>query len=172
MIDHMKSGDLKSFSDELDMLVEPDKRNLAELLYHVIELVKDDFVKNILENGADPNLIGKSYQWRPVSLAIEFEQLSILQLLIGAGAAIKTNDSSGLTPLHLAVDLEADTAHQLHQIPVPTFSRCLLGAGADPEAKDLQGVSVFELAEQYSYSSFISLAQAKSEIGSLSTDAI
>jgi ankyrin repeat protein len=66
-------------------------------------------------------------------------------------------DDAGMTPLHLAVDVEADGARQLGESPDVETTRLLLELGADPDAADQRGKTPRTLAEEYAHEGALSL---------------
>lgn len=81
---------------------------------------------------------------------------SIVQLLLNAGAEIHlyTQDNSGQTPLHIAVEMQ----------DVRT-ARYLLDKGASPDTQDLGEVTPLQLAVRHKHSAMILLLFPKSRLG-------
>ena len=78
-------------------------------------------------------------QWTPLHNAVEHEQLARVTELVGPGADLHAIDAAGWTPLHLAVDVVGDSAHQTGTEPDVAVIELLLRLGADPDRADVQG---------------------------------
>lgn len=116
-----------------------------------------DTVRDLLDAGLSPNSAMNDQKWRPLHLAAEHQRADIAALLLEAGADPNTPDQTGFTPLHLAVDSEADAVRQTGCRPTPGVSRILLEKGADPNRPDKTGASPLDLAESYDYRAFLAL---------------
>lgn len=85
-----------------------------------------DIVRNLLNNGADPNHQNQMDQF-PLLLALWQDNMEMFDLLLSKGAKINMV-SEGKTLLHFAM-IDAK----------PDFVKRLLALGADPNAKDNEG---------------------------------
>ena len=74
-----------------------------------------------------------------------------MEILLQFGASVDLCDESGATPLHHAVDVVADTAHQMGLEPNPAMLTALLRAGANPDVRDTYGETPIDVAKGYSY---------------------
>ncbi|KAK6140445.1 hypothetical protein DH2020_025829 [Rehmannia glutinosa] len=87
---------------------------------------QQDSVKVLLEHNANPNAKTED-EITPLLSAVAAGSLTCLELLIKAGATVNVT-AGGATPLHIA----ADGGN-------PEIIKCLLKAGADPDAIDEDG---------------------------------
>ena len=91
-------------------------------------------VEDLLRRGANPNAcdaVGISV----LNEAVEQGHSAIVERLIRAGADVNHRTPDGWTPLHHAVDAEADAFLQVGKPRDLAVIRLLLQAGADPHAK-------------------------------------
>ena len=146
MLNYIQSHDFKSFAEQLNKYETLHSDDLVEWLSASVIEGLEPFVALLLAKGANPNSLSRGAWWNPIHLAIEYGHIAVFEILIKAGADVENPDGSGFTPLHHAVDMEADGAYQLGEEPTPEFSRRLLEAGANPLATDTSGMSVMELA--------------------------
>lgn len=89
-----------------------------------------NMVRLLLEHNADPNAceivpVGGA---APLHLAVEHDFLSIVEMLLRAGASTLSQNARGLTPLHVAA-----------QEGRAEITRLLLDHGADPNLRDFTG---------------------------------
>jgi len=106
-----------------------------------------EIAKLLLEAGADPNAAENHRRSRPLHYAadgyvisklwIEKNQVTMIKILLKAGAEINAQDKNGATPLHRAVRTRCAAA-----------VKCLLDAGADTMIKNKPGSTAFHLAVQ------------------------
>jgi ankyrin repeat protein len=128
---------------------------LADALVAAVTCGKVEMVQALLAKGADPNRPSGEAGWDAMHVAVEHEMDAVIPVLVSAGAKLNGCDGSGMTPLHLAVDIEADGAHQSGEEPTARLTALLLGLGADPEAPDIRGRTVLSLAEDYEHEAAI-----------------
>ncbi len=135
------------------------QEELAEALLEAIRSRSATFVSLLLQGGADPNM---SYEGRsPLACAVEHEQIGIVRLLVENGANVNNADEGGFTPLHLAVDIEADGAYQADIEPSTELTALLLRYGADPGLPDHSGQTPLRLAEEYGHIGAVELLRRK-----------
>lgn len=87
-------------------------------------------IAQLLRAGADPNVrdrLGRT----PLIVAIRKRNLGLARLLVAAGARVQDRDARGRSALHFAADL-----HQPRELV-----QWLSGEGADPNARDEEGVT-------------------------------
>lgn len=128
---------------------------LSQELSDAITNNNTNLVAELISGDVDLNRACNHLGWSPLHVAIEHGYSDIIKALLVAGADINIQDKSGFTPLHLAVDVEADGAIQNDETPVPEFSLILLNQGADITIPDKDGKSTVELAVQYQYAAFL-----------------
>ena len=163
----MKTGIIKHLADgnevaAIQALNDSDNLEIdfvGEALALAIKKGFGNLAEKLLEKGALPDLVAVGQRWNGVHLAIEYHEKEILRSMVSIGADVNCRDKDGLTPLHHAVDVEADYAHQHGIEPVPSLTSILLKAGADHTAKDQDGKSVSEFAIEYGYEALIKLLQ-------------
>jgi ankyrin repeat protein len=110
----------------------------------------------LLEHGATPNCQPCDHM-PPLFLAVEQRNPGLVRLLCSHGADVNYRYDVDWTPLHLAVDVEADTAWQRREAPSTEMVELLLALGADPGAKDVAGRTPLNIAEDYGFSRAIDL---------------
>jgi ankyrin repeat protein len=106
-----------------------------------------EIAKMLLAAGANPNSAENHRRSRPLHYAAdgyviselwnEKNQVTMIRLLLKAGAEINAQDKNGATPLHRAVRTRCSEA-----------VKCLLDAGADTTIKNKPGSTAFHLAVQ------------------------
>lgn len=89
--------------------------------------------------------------------AIEQGNRALVEILCQHGADVNFRDRSGTTPLHRAVDTEADAACQMDQAPSLEIIKVLLELGADPNGETSPGNTSLSIAERYGFSDVIEL---------------
>ena len=115
----------------------------STLLYYAVQQGKTDFVKIILENGADPNLImrmedetcfGTILNGPPNGAMKRIRDIEIVKLLVEHGADINSINSYGTTPIWYAQTVE--------------IAEFLLKSGADICVKNKKGESLAQVNEK------------------------
>jgi ankyrin repeat protein len=107
-------------------------------------------VIDLLAAGSDPNEID-GLGWNPLLYAVLAADLSIVDLLITAGANLDGAAPDGATPL-----IKAALWGHIDIV------RALLDAGADPQRRDRGGWSALEIAEAGHFPDVASLLRAES----------
>jgi ankyrin repeat protein len=98
-----------------------------------------NIVRILLDAGANPCLADES-GYTPLHLAAELgEAPSVYLLSLSKVVQVNVTTKQGLTPLHCAVNNDLDDTD---------IVRLLLKKGAEPEAKDNNGLSCLQLAKQ------------------------
>jgi ankyrin repeat protein len=112
----------------------------------------------LLDYGAEPN--GRPTEHLPaIHCAVEGQHEKIVDLLAQRGADVNLPTENGFTPLHLAVDIEGDSAWQRGITPSGELTALLLQLGANPGVMDAQGRTPLSIAEQYQHARAIQLLQ-------------
>ncbi|NVB36409.1 ankyrin repeat domain-containing protein [Pseudenhygromyxa sp. WMMC2535] len=144
------------------MHTRPDAADVFNAVVACIEGDKADMLSVLLANGVDANLRIPGHDWTLLHLAAEHQSAATLALLLERDADVKMVDASGCTPLHHAVDIEADAAHQADGTPEPILTHLLLRAGADPRAKDAEGKTPIDIAREYDYAAALTAMESVS----------
>lgn len=105
----------------------------------------------LISKGGDPNEVDddkiSNLAWASIS-----NRVSIVQSLLAHGAQVNTVDRFGMTPLLYAASINhGDTA----------VMEKLIAAGADPTAKNKEGLTAFDLAKTYHHDAMVKLLAAK-----------
>lgn len=106
-----------------------------------------DTVVAMLAEGVDLDWRHPSHGWTALHAAVENDQLEVVRKLVAAGSNLEALDTSGWTPLCLAVDAEIDSSHQTGKplsLQITTF---LLEAGANPSGDEK--TSPLRIAQDY-----------------------
>jgi ankyrin repeat protein len=130
---------------------------LTDAAIAALNAVQPEPLSVLLEAGANPSAKLPGHGWSLLHLAVEQDDIDGVRLLLQHGADVNAGDMNGVTPLHHAVDFEADTAHQTGRSRPPRVIRLLLEAGADPSAKDHTGQTPIDVAQDYSYDEAVQL---------------
>lgn len=115
--------------------------------------VRIEILDFLLRYGANPNIQTdfKTHTGStPLHLAIPFQQLELIKVLIAHDASLNMQDKKGNTPLHKSVTLQALTLAQF-----------LLKSGANKEIKNDQGETPMLLARKSSNQDFIDILSFK-----------
>ena len=108
--------------------------------------------KKLLSDGIDINARYGSNGWTALHYAVENMIAESVRWLVENGADPNYPDPSGWTPLHLAIDVEADTARQEYVVtgtfpPAAKLIKLLLRHGANPNARTNKGKTPLMLAQ-------------------------
>lgn len=88
----------------------------------------------------------------------------MIPILISGGADANRPDVNGMTPLHLAIDIEADGASQSGARPSAEITRTLLAQGARTDVRDSLGRTPIDLAREYQHEDAIAVLKKYSNI--------
>jgi hypothetical protein len=91
-----------------------------------------DAVIAMLAEAVDLDWHHPRHGWTALHAAVENDHLDIVRELVAAGANLEALDTSGWTPLCLAVDAEIDGSHQTGKPLSLEITTLLLEAGANP----------------------------------------
>jgi len=155
--DRTQSGN----GDALDSQQNVNRLALSTALGQAIAQGREDLVESLLRSGADPNGIPPGGFWSAMHMAVEHKRCSTLAMLVEHGGNVNLKDESGFTPLHLAVDLEADAASCRGEKPTSDLTALLLSLGADPRLRDNKGRTAIDLAEWYGHEGAVRLLREK-----------
>lgn len=121
-------------NDIVELLVRG-KRCSPEVLYEALfAAVRDQYksvVKNLLKNGARPNLPTKEVDFTPLHMAVMGRDPTITWMLLRYGASARAVDSKNRTPLHWCKN--------------PLSAELLIRAGADVNAVDSSGYNALHV---------------------------
>jgi len=157
----IEERDLDGFKQYLNRHESVDQDSLSLWISQAVSADAVDFVRALLDFGAEPDHVAEGRTWTVLHLAVELERVEIVELLLDAGANVNIPDRTGCTPLHFAVDIEADGAWQMGEKPVPNVSSLLLKRGADPHLPDHSGETPMDVAWNYEYGAFMRLVETK-----------
>ncbi|NVJ10777.1 ankyrin repeat domain-containing protein [Myxococcus sp. AM001] len=124
---------------------------LAAALCAAVLAGNAEILELLLQTGANPNVSPAGTHWGALHVAVEQEQLALIPMLIASGANVNLPDANGMTPLHHAIDIEADGASQRGERPSAHLTRLLLAHGAQPDACDRNGRTPLDLARNYQH---------------------
>lgn len=169
----MHFDQIKSFVEQFSLLrlksaieekiATPD--DLAEILVQAIILRRLDVLDAMLDGGLVDINVRNRVGLTLLEVAIETSDEKVISHILDKGANVNECGSTGLTPLHLAIDIEMEIA--LHQIdttgkkvdPVAKVSALLLERGADKKAKCINGETPLEFAQERGHAAAVSLLQ-------------
>lgn len=97
-----------------------------------------EFVKFLISEGADVNVRDKSQTWTALHFAARDQKLQIVEVLLDAKAEVDPQDTFGNTPLWRAV--MSGGSQKVVEL--------LVSRGANPELKNLSGVSALDVAQR------------------------
>ena len=113
-------------------------------------------VTELLRSGIDIDAPLNDYGWTALHFAVENYFVDLAVLLLERGANPNRADFSGTTPLHLAIDVEADSAFQQapidygkRNIPRRDMTVLLLANGADQNAQTEKGETPMDWAMKW-----------------------
>lgn len=118
-------------------------------------------VEALLGEGADPNRIAPGRRRAAVHVAVEHEAPELLRIVARHGGDVNRPDRSGMTPLHLAVDVEVGRVSDDVRHASASLTRVLLELGADPEVCDATGRTPAQWADQYGHLSALELMKTR-----------
>ncbi|WP_082282748.1 ankyrin repeat domain-containing protein [Myxococcus hansupus] len=124
---------------------------LASALCAAVLVGNAEILDLLLQAGANPNVSPAGAYWGALHVAVEQEQLELIPMLIASGADVNLPDANGMTPLHHAIDIEADGAYQRGERPSAYVTRLLLAHGAQPNTCDRNGRTPLDLARDYQH---------------------
>ncbi len=142
----VESGDSVSLAREL--LRDRAKVDVDEALVVAVTAGQARCVSVLLEHGAElPESLAR--HWTLLHLAVEHRASEVVRVLLAAGLDVNVALVGMGTPLHHAVDVAIDGAHQTGE-PLDTRDiELLLELGADPRAVDDNGREAIEVARVY-----------------------
>lgn len=117
-------------------------------------------VSILLAHGADPNAQPENHM-PALYGAIEQQNPEIVRILAAGGANLNLRIEGGSTPLHLAVDIEGDSAYQAGRVPRADLTALLLNLGADPNLMDSNGKRPIDLAREYDHAVAFALLEGQ-----------
>ena len=130
---------------------------IVKLLCETIYYENEELFHIVLPKVVDVNEKSDEHWWTPLHTAIEVSNLNFVKELINKNANVNAQIHNGFTPLHHAVDSEADGAWQMQVEPVPIISKYLLENGADANLANDEGRTAIDMARDYEYQAFLDL---------------
>ncbi|MFY9222675.1 MAG: ankyrin repeat domain-containing protein [Blastocatellia bacterium] len=126
-------------------------------------------VKELIDDGADVNFLGKN--WNPLHAAIRSEEIEILKYLIGRGADLNFF-CKGYSPLHFAIEVEArhlrfgevfdeGSNEENKDFPQPVLTEILVKAGANINSDSHKWGTPLELAKKMEHKFAVELLQLR-----------
>lgn len=116
-----------------DVLDSQDSDGRTPLMHAILaENASIEVVNLLLRLGADPNIRDRDQGWTALHFAAQVVRLDLVVALIDAGAKIDVEDEFGNTPLWRAVFSSQGKGDVI---------KALLSAGANPDKKNIHGVS-------------------------------
>lgn len=132
-----------------------DEEGRTGLIYAVLDSeVSADIVLLLLNYGIDINIVDKSQKWSALHFAVQDNKHDIVRVLLEKGAQVDITDSYGNTPLSKAIfNFNGNT----------TSIENLIYYGANPDRKNLHGVSPKDLCILSGKSNILKLLQKHEE---------
>lgn len=134
------------------------KSNLKRTaLYTAVYNGKDvNIVKLLIENGANVHDVD-NHNSSILHTACTFPNSEIIKILLENGAnEVNTKDNYGRTPLHELLKYDHHDHHDYHDERIKSVS-LLLSYGADPNIRDKNGLTAFDLAKNKNFTEIIGL---------------
>ena len=147
----------------------PDNSRFARQKELVTLLLNHEFekAKELLKSGVDINAPYNEQGWTVLHAMVEHYAEESVSFLLRNHADPNRADATGMTPLHLSVDIEADSASQKPPIqgtpatPMLAITKCLLDYGAAPNAKNARGETPLDWAQRLRHSGATDLLRSK-----------
>ncbi len=138
--------------DDLNDYLSKHSRNAEELCFALSEAVRHEklpMITRLLEIGAPINMEPPKSD-PPLICAIGTSDPNLVELLCERGADVNMRLFDMFTPLHYAVDVEADCAWQMGTTPSVEIIRLLLKYGANPNSTNRDGTP-YDMAQRYEF---------------------
>ena len=146
LIPYIESNNLTGLERELRGRCEP--KSLNEALLCAVDLGSADCASLLIQQGADCSIKQLDTGWSLLHIAVEHSAFDLVRNLVRGGIDVGVQDRHGATPLHLAVDVAADTAQQTGE-PLDTgVVKLLLALGADSTVEDETGATPADWASR------------------------
>ncbi len=128
----------------------PNAEELCTALSVAVKQGKIPMITLLIGSGAPINMKPPKKE-PPLICAIENSDPDLVKLLCEHGADVNMRLFGTFTPLHVAVDIEADCARQMDTTPSTDTIRILLKYGADPSLCNTFGTP-YDMALRYGFS--------------------
>lgn len=149
-LDEVKKGNLKAVQDLLKIEHEPE--DLTKLLLFAVKFDQAAIVSELLQDGANPNVIIPGKDFNVFHFAIVEKKPKMVALLLEAGADQNRKNLSGETPLMLAVYTGSND-----------IVKKLLEAGANTQDTSQDGYTALDIANGIGEVFIASLLRAASK---------
>jgi ankyrin repeat protein len=104
-------------------------------------------IDELIARGVDPNGLDDD-RMSPLAWAVIGNNIGTVRALLARGAQVNTVDNFGMTPLLYAASIDFGDTTVMEQ---------LIAAGADPAAKNRDGLTALDLAKQYHHKAHASI---------------
>lgn len=148
LIEYIERGDVSGLEGYLATTPQA-KEDLEGALRIAVRTGKTKLFRVLVKYGASIRSRDEQTTWSLLHTAVEHRQLDSIRELVALGADLNAADAEGGTPLHLAVDVAADSAVHSGGEPDTGAVRLLLDLGADSHKSDTRGRTPRKMAEEW-----------------------
>lgn len=151
IVEAARAGDIKTLTEILRSAPVLESVAVSTALSEAAFNGHTESVRALLKCGADINARPRN-DMSALDCAIENKHFAIIKLLISNGVDVNAKDGYGQTPLHHAIDTEAEWAKYLYDsgdvdaAPTAEITAILIAAGADVNAKTGDGKTPLDWA--------------------------
>ena len=148
IFDAIENNNVDEMNSFITNDVDPDsmKEDGSSVLIKAIIYERNEFVKSLLEKGANPNLQVTTYNTAPLHVAVRRKNRKIVNLLLEKGADPNIQNQEGYTCLFI-IAASKDFNSEMATI--------LLENGADPNIKNNSGKKAIDITENVDFISLL-----------------